>query len=507
MVSVLQQLLTLQSIQALVLGTAGGLLIGALPGLTATMGMALLIPFSYGMGTVPAMIMIGAVYVSAVYGGSFSAILINTPGPPASAATALDGFELTKQGHGLKAIGVSTVSSVIGGTISALALLLVAPQLVKVSLAFSATEYFLISIFGLTIVGSLSGDNMIKGLISGAFGLLLGMVGMNIVPYARYSFGVLGLAGGIQLVPAMIGLFSLSEVLIQTEKRLRSSAGSESVNSAELRKQIENAGKMKGRFLPTLKEFTLLLPTILRASTLGIFIGILPGAGGDIGSWVGYNDAKSRSKNKELFGKGSIEGIAGSEAGNNAVCGGALIPALTLGIPGSGAAAILLGALVVQGFAPGRELFTKYADMTMSIMIGFLLANILMGVFGFLVSKHAVRLASMPAGFLFPVITVLSVVGSFALSNNLFDVSVMIFFGAIGYVMHKLDFSTAPVVLALILGPMAERSLLNSIQMSKVNIFYYYFSRPLCWVFFVLIVISLISPVFSKRMKAAEGSQ
>lgn len=501
MFEILNQLFSLESVVALVMGTFGGLVIGALPGLSATMGMALLIPFTYGMEPAPAMIMIGAVYVSAVYGGSFSAILIHTPGTPASAATALDGYPLTLKGEGLRALGVSTVGSVFGGVVSAVALLFVAPQLVKVSLVFSTPEYFLIAIFGLTIVGSLSGDNMLKGLIGASFGLLVGMVGMNIFPYARYSFGMLNLASGIQLVPAMIGLFSFSQVLIQSEKRMKKRDESAVAEEQELDRQIENAKNMHGRFLPTWAEFKSLLPVFVRSSILGIFVGILPGAGGDIGSWVGYNDAKSRSKNKELFGKGSYEGIAGSETGNNAVCGGALIPALTLGIPGSAAAAVMLGALTVQGFVPGRELFTKYATMTYAILIGFLLANILMGVFGFLISKHAVRLAALPMGLLLPIIMVLSTVGSFAMNNNIFDVYVMLFFGVLGYVMRKFDFPAAPVVLALILGPMAERNLINSIQMSRGNVFLYYASRPLCWLFLVLIVVSLASPYVTRKLK------
>lgn len=504
MVEIVQQLFTVECLIALVVGTAGGLIIGALPGLSATMGMSLLIPITYGMDTAPAMIMIASVYVSAVYGGSFSAILIHTPGTPASAATALDGYELTKQGKGLKAVGVSSISSVIGGVISAIALLFMAPQLVKISLMFSAPEYFLIALFGLTIVGSLSGENMLKGLIAAALGLLLGMVGMNIFPYARYSFGNLNLASGIQLVPAMIGLFSISQVLIQAEKLNDARKHAKEADS-ELERQIENVQRMTGSFFPSKEEMKTLLPTILRASVLGIFVGILPGAGGDIGSWVGYNDAKARSKHKELFGKGSLEGVAGSEAGNNAVCGGALIPALTLGIPGSGAAAVLLGALTVQGFAPGHDLFNKYGDITYAILIGFLLANILMGVFGFLIAKRAVKLATMPMGILLPVIMILSVIGSFAIRNNVFDIFVMLFFGILGYLMRKINMPAAPTVLALILGPMAERNLINSLQMAKDSVWSYYASRPLCWLFMILIVGSLMSPAIStyrKRKKA-----
>ncbi len=506
MLDIVHQLFSLHSILALCMGTFGGLVIGALPGLSATMGMALLIPFTYGMEPAPAMIMIGAVYVSAVYGGSFSAILISTPGTPASAATALDGYPLTLKGEGMRALGVSTLGSVIGGVISAIALLFVAPQLVKVSLVFSTPEYFLIAIFGLTIVGSLSGDNMLKGLTGAAFGLLVGMVGMNIFPYARYSFGTLNLASGIQLVPAMIGLFSFAQVLTQAEKRLRKNSRDAQAEQADLEQQIEKAQHMHGRFLPTRQEFISLIPVFIRSSILGILVGILPGAGGDIGSWVGYNDAKTRSKRKEEFGKGSIEGIAGSETGNNAVCGGALIPALTLGIPGSAAAAVLLGALTVQGFVPGRDLFTKYASMTYAILIGFLLANILMGVFGFLISRHAVRLAALPPGILLPIIMVLSTVGSFAMNNNMFDVYVMLFFGVLGYIMRKFEFPAAPVVLALILGPMAERNLINSIQMSRGSVILNYASRPICWIFLILIIMSLISPYVSKKMKQRKAS-
>jgi putative tricarboxylic transport membrane protein len=505
MVDILHQLITLECFISLVAGTAGGLVIGALPGLSATMGMALLIPLTYGMNTVPAMIMIGAIYVSAVYGGSFSAILIRTPGTPASAATAIDGYELTVQGRGLEAIGVSTIASVSGGVISAVALLCIAPQLAKIALLFSAPEYFLITLFGLTIVGSLSGGNMLKGLISAALGLLVGMIGMNFSPYARYSFGNFNLAGGIQLVPAMIGLFSIPQILILAEKRLKPGI-LEEPDAQKVKQQITNVRKLKGRFFPIRKDMKELVPVILRSSILGIFIGILPGAGGDIGSWVGYNDAKSRSKNKDLFGKGSLEGVAGSEAGNNAVCGGALIPTLTLGIPGSGAAAVFLGALTLQGFAPGYNLFRENAAMTYAILIGFLVANILMGVFGFFLSKQAVRLASLPAGILLPWIVLLSVVGSFAMSNSMFDVYVMLVFGLAGYFMRKFSFPAAPAVLALILGPMAERNLINSFQMSKGPVLQYYLSRPLCWVFIVLIIFSFLAPVISAKRKKKRGS-
>lgn len=507
MQAILSSLFSVQTLVALVVGTFGGLIIGALPGLSATMGMSLLIPITYGMQTVPSMVMLAAVYCSAVYGGSFSAILIRTPGTPASAATALDGYELTKQGKGLQALGVSTTASMTGGVVSVLALLLVAPQLVKVALMFSAPEYFLIALFGLTIVGGLSGKNLFKGLVSAGLGLLAGMIGMNIFPYARYSFGSLNLSGGIQMVPAMIGLFSLPQVLTLAESRPTGKNKEQQKQQAELlKRQIQAASKLEGHFWPTWSELKQLLPAIARATVLGIGVGILPGAGGDIGSWVGYNSAKNASKHKELFGKGSFEGVAGSEAGNNAVCGGALIPALTLGIPGSAAAAVFLGALTVQGFAPGTNLFGKYADMTYAILLGFLAANVLMGIFGWFLSRYAVRFASLPNGILIPVIMALSVIGSYSIRNNVFDVCVMLVFGVVGYFMKKFEFPAAPAVLALILGPMAERNMITSIQMCKGNIVLYYLSRPLCDLFILLILFTLLSPVLQKRRLAKKAA-
>lgn len=510
---ILSTLISLDCLLALIAGTLGGMIFGALPGLSATMAMSLMIPFTYKMDPAPAMVMVGAIYVSAVYGGSFSAILIRTPGTPASAATAIDGYELTKQGKGLQAVGISTISSVIGGVFSAVCLLIIAPQLAKLSLRFSAPEYFLVAIFGLTIVGSLAAGNMLKGLIAAAFGLILGMVGMNIFPYPRYSFGNLNLASGIQLVPAMIGFFSISQILMQAEKvkmNLSFKAKTDEQSKADseaLKKMIHDAMHMEGRFLPKWKEFVSLLPCILRASALGLLVGILPGAGGDIGSWVGYNSARSHSKNKELFGHGSLEGVAASEAGNNAVCGGALIPAMTLGIPGSGAAAVFLGALTVQGFTPGAALFSTHGTMTYTILFGFLFANILMGICGWLCSKQAVRLTSLPLGILLPVIMVLSVIGSFAIRNNIFDVYVALFFGVVGYLMRKVNIPGAPVVLALILGPMAERNLLNSIQMSRGDVIGYFISRPLCWLFFILIAASLLAPFRAEMKKRKESKQ
>ena len=415
---------------ALIAGTLGGMFIGAMPGLSASMAVALLIPVTFGMSGAAGITLLVAVYTSAIYGGSITACLLHTPGTPASAATAADGFALTKQGKGLKAIGVSTVASMIGGTISAIALLFIAPALSQVALKFSSLEYFLIGVFGLTIIGSLAGDNMMKGLLSGCLGLMIGCIGLDIQSSApRYCFGILELQSGIQLVPAMIGLFSLSQVMFSIEDVAK---GKHTVLD-------ENAKNLTGSPVPTWKEFKPLIPTIAQSSIIGVLVGILPGAGGDIGSWISYNTAKNSSKHPEEFGHGSLVGIAASETANNAVTGGALIPLLTLGIPGSGVAAIMLGGLMIKGLTPGYKLFSDptTGPIVYCIILAFALANVLMGVAGLGICKQVVKISTIPMTILAPMIVALSTVGSYAVRQSIFDVWVMLVFGFIGYFMRK----------------------------------------------------------------------
>lgn len=484
---------------SLVVGTVAGLVVGALPGLSATMAVALLIPITFKMNAAAGLTMLTAVYTAAIYGGSITACLIHTPGTPSSAATALDGFPLTKSGNGLKAIGISTISSMFGGAFSALMLLFIAPPLSRVSLLFSSMEYFLLAAFGLTIIGSLAGDSMLKGLMSGLFGILLGCIGldaMNGVP--RFTFGVISLEGGIQLVPAMVGLFSISQVLIAVEDIAKG-------------KHIiidDPSSLLRGKVLPTLSEVKQLLPTLGMSSVIGLLVGIMPGAGGDIGSWVAYNTAKKRSKTPERFGNGAIEGIAASESANNAVTGGALIPLLTLGIPGSGVTAIMLGGLMIKGLVPGHELFTTQGAITYTMILGFLFANILMGVIGLAVAKQVVKISVVPMAILCPLIVALSAIGSYAINNNIVDVYIMIVFGLVGYFARKLGFATAPIVLGLILGPMAESNWRQALMLSRGNMLKYFLNRPISIALAVLVVIALFSPLISKALnkRAAHGS-
>ncbi len=496
----LVQLLTLECLASLVLGVVAGMVVGALPGLSASMAVALLIPITFRMESAPGLLLLTSVYTSAIYGGSITACLIHTPGTPSSAATALDGYPLTKQGQGLKAVGMATISSMIGGTFSALMLLLIAPQLAKVSLMFSSLEYFLLACFGLTIIGSLSGDNMIKGLISGVFGLFFGTIGLDMVlSVPRFTFGIINLESGIQIVPAMIGMFAVSQVMVNVEDMR---AGKSKIVEGGLESM------MKGSPLPTGEEMKRSMPAIIAGSIIGVLIGIMPGAGCDIGSWVSYNFAKKRSKTPERFGNGAIEGVAASESANNAVTGGALIPLLTLGIPGSGTAAIMLGGMMIHGLIPGNDLFTKQANITYAVIFGFLTANILMGVLGLLIAKPIVRVSVIPMSILCPLIIALAAVGAYAIQSSFFDVYVMLVFGLIGYFARKLGFATAPLVLGMILGPMAEKNWRQVLVICRGDLVGYFFKRPISMVLLVMVVVGLFSPVlirlFSKKAAGQE---
>lgn len=478
---------------ALVMGLTVSIIMGALPGLSASMAVALLIPVTFGMNPIAGLVMLTGVYTGAVYGGSITAILLHTPGTPASAATAIDGYEMAKRGEGFKAIGVATVSSVIGGILSALALIFLSPPLAQISLKFGPLEYFFMALFGLTIIASLAGDSMSKGLMGGLFGLFIGIVGLDQMSgIPRFTFGILPLESGISMVPAMIGMFSVSQVMIITEDIFN--------GKCNIIENVDNL--LQGKFLPTKKEFRSLIPTILKSSIMGVFVGILPGAGADIGSWVAYNEAKRSSKNPERFGNGSMEGIAASESANNAVTGGALIPLLTLGIPGSSVAAILLGGLMIQGLVPGYELFSKYAEITYSVMFGFLLANLLMGFIGYVISRQAVKLSKVPMTIMAPIILALSVVGSYAIQNSMFDVYVMAAFGLLAYFMRKSGFGTAPTILGVILATMLEANFRRALVLSKGNMLTYLFNRPIAMVLFSLVLVSFLAPFIVNKVRS-----
>lgn len=483
----------------LILGTVVGMAIGIMPGMGATMAISLMIPVTYGWSPVASLVMLASLYTTATFGGSFTAILLHTPGTSSNAATAREGYELTKQGRSLEAMGASITGSLFGGVFGGLALLFIAPQLAKIALRFSGPEYLFIALFGLTIIGSLSGDDPVKGFASGILGLFIACVGMEqSTGFIRFTLGNMNLMGGFEMVPVLLGLFTISQMLVQMERLVKK-------GDIEKGQVIDSNITYSGKFLPTPKEFLHYLPLMLRCSVLGVLIGILPGAGGDIGSWVGYNEAKRSVKDKSKFGHGCIEGVYGSETANNAVCGGAYIPLLTMGIPGSGASAVLMTGLVIHGLVPGPSLFTTQKSQTYPIILGYIAANILMAVIGILIAKKIAAVAKIPMNVIIPIVIVLALVGSYSINRSMFDVGVTVAFGIIGYFMRKLKFPTAPVVLAIILGKLAERSLYSSIQMKKgASLLAFFAGRPIVWVFFILTVVSIFAPVIVNRyMKKA----
>ena len=495
--AIASNLFNLETILCIVFGVVGGMIIGALPGLSANMGMALMLPFTYSLSPISAIAMLMTIYTSAICGGSISAILIHTPGTPSSAATALDGYPLTKQGRGLETLGVSMTSSMIGGTISAIAMLFLSPPLAALSLKFGSLEYFFLSCFGLSIIASLASKSVIKGLIAGVLGLIVGTIGIDAsTGFPRFTFGTISLLGGIPTVPALIGLFSLPQVIDQLQDARR---GKKTVNLSDK----EHIGK---RLLLPWKEYRPLIPTILISSVIGTFAGILPGAGGEVGSWMAYNTAKNRSKNKELFGKGSFEGVAASEAGNNAVTGGAAIPMMTLGIPGSSGAAILMGGLMIHGMQPGGDLFHAKAEITYAIIFGFLLANLFMGAIGLLMARYVVLITRVPANVLCPIVVVLASIGSYAISNDMFNVYTMFVFGVIGYFLRKAQFPPAAMVLGLLLGKMAERGLCQAIKQSRGNLLQYFLGRPFSIALVVLIFVMVVLPKNKEKRKERRAS-
>ncbi|MDR1511095.1 MAG: tripartite tricarboxylate transporter permease [Synergistaceae bacterium] len=469
---------------ALLVGTMGGIVIGALPGFSASMGVALLIPITFGMHPVAGLVMLTAVYTSAIYGGSITATLCHTPGTPASAATAIDGYQLTLKGRGMEAVGVGTVASMIGGIVGALALLFIAPPLGVFSLRFAALEFFLLAIFGITVMASLAGENVIKGIFSGILGLFLGTFGLDLITgVPRFTFGRIAMEDGINFVPALIGMFSIAQVV------------SMAADIAKGRESIVLTDKITGRVLPPWTEFKTLIPTIVRSSIIGTIVGIIPAAGAGISSWVCYSLGKSFSKKPELFGKGAMEGVASSETGNNAATGGALVPLFTLGLPGSGVAAILLGGLMIHGLVPGSGMYTTNAATTYAISLGFLFSNVLMGIIGLCAARWVARISQIKAGILCPVIVALSTIGCFAIRNNMFDVYVMLVFGAIGYLLKITGFAPPPMVLGMVLSPIAESNWRRALILSRGNMLNYFLSRPISIVLALFVVTSLFSPV------------
>ncbi|MDL2210069.1 tripartite tricarboxylate transporter permease [Desulfovibrio sp. OttesenSCG-928-O18] len=454
----IQSSLAASALIANVMGTVLGITFGALPGLTATMGVALLIPITFGMPPVDAFAALLGMYCGAIYGGSISAILVGTPGTVAAAATLLEGPKLTAKGQSRKALEMATFASFAGGIISCVALVSIAPLLAAAAMKFGPAEYFSLAFFGLAIVTSLSHGSVVKGIIAVALGLFLSTIGIDPVSGDfRNTFDVPDLFSGLSLVPALVGLFAVSQALVSLEGVFRGEVGL--VKSGELSKEGL-----------TFAEFRANITNILRSSAIGTFIGIIPATGSSASIFLAYAEAKRWSKHPEEFGKGTLEGIAATESSNNAVTGGALVPLMTLGLPGDTVTAIMLGALMIQGLVPGPLLFVEHTSTVYGIFSALFLANFFMLVFGLLAIRVAGRLVNVPNAILMPLVLVLCAVGSFAVNNSFFDVGVMAVLGITGYFMIKLGFPQAPMLLGMILGPLAESNFRRALSISREDL-------------------------------------
>lgn len=468
-------------------GVVLGTVIGALPGLSATMAVAVLVPFTFAMDPASGLIALGAIYTGAIYGGAFAAILVNTPGTPSAIATTFDGFPLAKRGDGNLAVSLATLASVTGGVIGALFLLFLSPPLASVALAFGPAEYFWLAVFGLTLISALSVGNTLKGLLGACFGLFLATVGVAVVGGdIRYTFDQPFLLGGVNVIAALIGLYCVP-VLIDL------------VATPQPHLKI---GSQSGafRFLEALGHYRRGWFTVIRGSVIGTVVGILPGAGGSIASLVSYSETRRTAKHPERFGKGEPDGLLCTESANNATVGGGFIPTLVLGIPGTPPDAVILGALLVQGIKTGPGLFTGQGDIVYTFIFGLLAATIIMLPMGLLIGRYAYRaILAVPKSMLVPTIAFLTVIGSFAVHNNPNDVIIMFGLGVVGWIMNRFGFEPSPIVLGIILGPIAEQGfvqayLIGNAQGDVVGMF---FGRPISLAIMGFAILTLVYPWFT----------
>ena len=451
---------------AMLLGVTVGLVIGAIPGLSPPMAIALMIPVSFQFPPETALILLVSCFAAGIYGGSFSAILLRAPGTSASAASSIEGYEMTRRGKAIQAIRISTFASVVGGIISGIVLLILAPPLAQIALLFGPAEYFLVAILGLTAIASVSFGSVFKGLLSGAFGLLISTIGIDQYSgFPRFTFDFIGFEAGLGILPAIIGLFAFAQALELSE--------------GDAKNTISGVQKLSWRIWPDLSEIFSLRWSLIRGWAVGLIMGIIPAAGGSVAQWIAYAWEIRRAKPGDQFGKGEPKGLAATEGSNNGVTGTSLIPMFVLGIPGGISAAVIFGALMIHGLQPGLRLFKNSPEIIYTIMWGFIFANVIMGFFAIFLARIMAYLTVIPRGLIAPLIMIFSVIGTYAGTNNIYDVWIMIGFGVIGYLMMKTNFSTAGLLLGLILGPIAEDGMRDLLIISHNSPITYILTRPI----------------------------
>lgn len=487
----LQLVFHYENFLAIALGVVIGVVVGSIPGLTATMAVALALPFTFSMEPVAAILLLVGIYKGGMYGGSITAILIRTPGSPASACTLLDGYPMAQQGHAKKALKTALYSSVIADFISNIALIFFAAYLAKIALNFGAPEFFWLICFSLTIIISLASGSMIKGLLAALMGILLSLVGLDeVFGSQRLTFGNYNLMDSISFIPLLIGLFAIPEIIEFYRKKavphVRAKASGAGLSLTELKRSMK---------------------CIVRGSLIGVIIGAIPGTGATAAAFISYSDARRRSPRRENFGKGEVEGVAASEAGNNGVAGATLIPLLSLGIPGDVITAIILGAFMVHGLTPGPVLFQENLPLIYALFMGIMCSSLVLLIVGNGAIKYFSLIAEIPKEILFPIVLMFCAYGAYAVNNNIFDVWLMLGFGVMGYVFNRAAIPAAPFLIGFILGPMFEDNLRRSLLIGQ-NDLSVFVRGPITWFFIALTVGSILLALYrfvSSRRHSSHG--
>jgi len=475
------------------IGVLMGTVIGVLPGIGPSAGIALLIPVTFGMDPTSALIMMSGIFYGTKYGGSTTAILIRTPGEAASVMTSIDGYEMAKKGRAGAALAVSAIGSFIAGTIGVVALTLFAVPLASMALKFGPAEYFTLMLFAMTAVSSLTGASPAKGMLSTVLGLMIATIGIDLQSgQARYTMGIPEFQDGLGFVVVVVGLFAVAEVFRGMEDIFKGRA--------------PEAMKISGKLWLTRDEMRRSIGPIWRGGVIGFVIGVLPGAGGTIASIMSYMTEKRLSKHPETFGNGAIEGVAGPEAANNSDTAGAMVPLLTLGVPGGGATAVLLGAFIMYGIQPGPLLFQNRPDLVWGLIDSMYIGNVMLLILNLPLIGIFVRLLYIPPGILYPLIVALSVIGAYAINGSMMDLYLILFFGIVGYVFDKVQIPVAPLVLSLVLGGMMEQSFRQAMTISGGNP-QIFFNSAITMTLVVLAVVSILAPFVLSRLKAAWQSR
>lgn len=478
------------------IGTITGVLIGILPGLGPSAGIAILLPITYGLTPTTGIILLAGIYYGSMYGGSITSILLGVPGDPSSVMTTVDGYPLAQQGRAGAAMGMSTLGSFIGGTISVIIITFLAPALAKIALSFGPPEYFALMVLGLTAVAGLSTDSALKAFMSALIGLFISIVGLDLVTgLPRFTFGVMELFDGIDFVIVALGLFGISEILLSLDEE-----------TADI--QVDKEELKLHRLLPNLQDWIVSKWHILQATVVGFIIGMLPGAGATVATFISYGIAKKTAKpeRRALMGKGAIEGVAAPETANNAASVGAFVPLLTLGVPGSASTAIMMGALMMFGLRPGPQLFEKNPDFVWGLIGSMYIGNILIVLTVLLAIPLFVKMLRVPVGLLNAIVMAFIVLGAFSINNSIFDVGMTLFFGFLGYIMKKMNYPIPPLVLALVLGNMLETALRQSLIISNGSVTVF-FTRPISAVLMVIALITIVWPLINSGINKVRGKK